>query len=104
MPNPPSPPNKAALCHEIGKMDGHIISEVVLFGTCLVFLMNFPGNNVKDKMFSTLKANLHTVDPPTSLENCHFENSKKLLSKCQMNQLPTNFELSSLKVPAHNQD
>ena len=22
----------------------------MLFGTCLVYLMNFPGNNVKDKM------------------------------------------------------
>ena len=25
----------------------------MLFSTCSVFLMNFPGNNIKDKMFRT---------------------------------------------------
>ena len=45
-----------------------------------------------------MKANLHTVDLPTSLENCHFKNGKKSLSKCKKNQLPTNFKLSSLKA------
>ena len=45
-----------------------------------------------------MKANLHTVDLPTSLENCHFKNGKKSISKYQMNQLPTNFKLSSLKA------
>ena len=34
-------------------MRGHGNSEVVLFGTCSVFLMNFPGNAAKDKMFRT---------------------------------------------------
>ena len=95
---------------KIRLLGGHGISEVV-FGTCSVFLINFPRNNVKDKMFSTvskqimslewltkyfnffannllkyktsvfsfnsdqnMRANLHTVDQPTSLENCHFEN------------------------------
>ena len=45
-----------------------------------------------------MKANLHTVDLPTYLENCHFKNGKKSISKYQMNQLPTNFKLSSLKA------
>ena len=38
---------------KVAESRGLGISEVVLFGTYSVFFMNFPSNNVKDKMFRT---------------------------------------------------
>ena len=51
---------------------GHGISEVMLFGTCSVFLMNFPGNNAKDKMFRTGSKQMMSPEWLTKKSYCYI--------------------------------